>query len=227
MSNRDWALGLHRAFVQGVNDKLFPAFENIEAEADKFTEQEYERLGSMPSWGEGPGMDEIAETAEDRGIERYQDLVFVQVQLHALAVAGLYHLWERSLKDFLIRTLGWEGLTDDGRREVQNFRFAKLIDTLTEVGFAVREQSFFDQIEIASLVANACKHGEGPSFERLVEKAPELLRGPHKIELPFGIPQPDDLWIDAETFSKLDSAFTNFWKTMPEYLSIPSGWFKG
>ena len=88
-------------------------------------------------------------------------------------------------------------------------------------GFPVRDQDFFDYLESVSLIANTCKHGDGPSFERLVQKAPELFRGPHQVELSFGIPLPDDLWIDAETFSALAHAVEQFWLSMPENLPIP------
>lgn len=224
-ANRTWALNLHSAFVRGVQEKLFPTFENIEGEADAFAGREYERLGNMPGCEDGPDMSDIAETAMDLGVERYQDLVFVQGQLHALSVAGLYHLWERSLKEFLIRTLGWDGIPSEGVHEIQRYGFAKLVDTLTELGFAVRDQDFFDHFESVSLIANTCKHGDGPSFAQLVQKAPELFRRSHQIALPVGIiPLPDDLWIDAETFAVLAHAVEQFWLSMPEHLPIPAAW---
>lgn len=226
-ATRAWALGLHEAFVRGVQEKLFPAFDNIEAEAEAFAEQEYERLGCRPGWEGGPDMADIAESASDRGIERYQDLVFVQGQLHALSVAGIYHLWERSLKEFLVRTLGWTGMGPEGALEIQRAGFAKLVETLTELSFAVRDQSFFDNFETVSLIANTCKHGEGPSFERLADKAPELLRGPYPVVLPtpIGVPRPDDLWINAETFAEKAHSIEQFWHAMPEHLPVPAAWY--
>jgi hypothetical protein len=108
-SNRAWALAQHRALAKGMQDKLLPAFSDIESEANAFADWEYKRLSSLPSADDDFDMDEIAETARDRGIERYEDLAFAEGQLRALAIAGLYHLWERTLKELLVRTLGWEG----------------------------------------------------------------------------------------------------------------------
>lgn len=217
-SNRAWALGLHDAFVRGVNEKLFPAFENIEAEADAFASQEYERIGNLPCGADGPDMSRVAEVATDRGVERHSDLTFVQGQLHALAVAGMYHLWERTLKRFLLRELDLTGLSASQRKKIEFAGFDALVEVLGELRFEMRGKAFFSQLENASLIANAFKHGEGSSFERLKGKVPEALRGPYNMNQQLYAPRAEDLWIDVETFSTLASAFADFWQTMPEHL---------
>ena len=67
-SNRAWALGQLKAYVQGVQNKLIASFENIEEEAEAFAEAEYERMGSQPGCEDGPDLADIAETAHDRSV---------------------------------------------------------------------------------------------------------------------------------------------------------------
>ena len=222
-SNRAWALRLHRALVRGLREKLLPAFEDIESEAHVFAEVEYERLGRRPSWDGDVDMVAASEEAIERGHERYQDLVFVQRQFQALSIAGLYHLWERTLKEFLVRELDWKGTSGKFIQGVQRAGFNGLIDILADLDVAVRDQSFFNGLETIRLIANTCKHGDGPTFKRLLDKAPEFLRAPYQNGslFLFGTPGPDDLWIDASKIEELESAIDQFWLSMPEHLPIP------
>ena len=220
-SNRAWALAQHRALAKGIQDKLMPAFSHIESEANAFADREYKRLSSLPSADDDFDMGEVAETAIDRGIERYGDLAFAEGQLRVLAIAGLYHLWERALKEFFVRTLGWEGFPRKQIDKIQNAKFDELIDTLEKYGFLVKKECFFDRLDIVRLVTNTCKHGEGHSFEKLVDKAPELLRSRYRLEPPLFSPHPDDLWIDDQKFADLERAIERFWYVMPGRLLIP------
>jgi hypothetical protein len=43
----------------------------------------------------------VAEYAQEYGLSVYTDLEFVRQQVTGLAIAGLYHLWERLVKEFL------------------------------------------------------------------------------------------------------------------------------
>ena len=222
-SNRAWALGQHRALVRGVLEKLLPAFECVESEARAFAEAEYERLACRPSWDGDVDMVAVTEEAIERGHERCQDLVFVQGQLQALSIASLYHLCERTLKEFLVRELGWKGTSEKFIQRIRRAGFNKLIGILEKLDFAVCDQSFFNGLETVSLFANTCKHGDGPAFRRLAEKAPEFLCGPYQngpLFLNTKL-EPDDLWIEASKIEELESAIDQFWLSMPEHLPIP------
>ena len=186
----------------------------------------FERLTSQPAHEDFDGdLSSFAEDAMEEGIERYQSLEFVKGQLQALSVAGLYHLWERVLKEFIIRELPKESLVG-GTAKVQRADFSQLIDGLHAGGFDVRNEDFFDDLETSRLVANVCKHGDGSSFSNLKQKAPGLLLGPNEVrkQFPIGPPQPEDLWIKSKQIEEFGSAIERFWKTMPERLSVPQNW---
>lgn len=227
-ANRTWALRQHRALMRGVREKILPAFDDakMELEADAASDEAFERMISQPAPENFDGdLSDFAEAAIEEGVERYQSLEFVKGQLQALSVAGLYHLWERTLKEFVARELRKEGL-DSGTARVHRADFRQLIDGLTAAGFEVRKEDFFDDLEAIRLVANVCKHGDGSSFRNLEQKAPELLLGPNEVrnKFSFGKPQPDDLWIDADKIEAFGSAIERFWKAMPERLSVPESW---
>ncbi|MBF0262334.1 MAG: hypothetical protein HQL97_10935 [Magnetococcales bacterium] len=112
-SNRALALGQHKLYVQGVVNHLFATFQDVSQDPEYIVEQEYQKLCNTPVWDDSQicgDFDELAELAWDRGVERFQDLMFVKQQMMNLATAGLYHLWERTFKSFLERETNLSGL---------------------------------------------------------------------------------------------------------------------
>lgn len=223
-ANRAYALGQHRAYVGGVADKLYPAFDNIEEEAENFANEAYERFCQMPGYENGPDLGDLAEMAQDEAISRYEDLVFVKGELTGFATAGMYHLWEKILKSFIARELRHYGLTEERRREIENANFKKLKKWLTELGFDISHYPFGDQLDTSRLIANTVKHGDGYSCRQIAEKEPALLRGPNNLEIPFGEPHAEDLWIDATRFTAFADSIENFWNEIPERLPVPDSW---
>ena len=51
--------------------------------------------------GLGKMKEAVAEHAQEYGLSVYTDLEFVCQQVTGLAIAGLYHLWERLVQEFL------------------------------------------------------------------------------------------------------------------------------
>lgn len=223
-SNRAAAIRTLRAFADGIEQKLIPAFGDIENEADAFAAAEHDRMLAGPAWEGGPDAGDIAERAMDRGLARYEDLAFVRGHLHALAVAGLYHLWERTLKDFLLRELNWFGGDARNRKKLQHADFETLVAILGSMGFHIESDPFYRGMNLARLVTNAIKHGEGPAFDELKAVAPHLVRGPMGLDFDFTVATPDDIWIDGPAFAELAIAFRQFWEALPEDLSAPPGW---
>ena len=233
--NRYYALDSHFALQNGIKEKVFPVFENarIESEADDTADQALlRRLGEPFSEDDFTDPGDLTEYAFDEGLNHYLDLMFVKGQLQALSVAALYHLWERTLKEFLICELRTEGLTNRKSR-IENAGFGLLMDELAALGFNVREKNNFETLETVSLVTNVCKHGDGRSFDKLQQKAPELFPGQNewRIQIPGKIPEffkprAEDLWITPTRFEELGASIEKFWRSMPEYLPIPNSWLR-
>ena len=133
------AIGQHRTFVDGVSEKLFPAFDNMEAETDEHAERFYRLLCETSGFEDGP---DLSDYALEHGLGKYEDLMFVKGQLFALATAGMYHLWERTLKAFIKRELRFCGLTEVSKREIENANYHKLTRWLDSVvaGFTFQVQ---------------------------------------------------------------------------------------
>ena len=220
------ALGQHHAYVDGVSTKLVPAFDSIEAEAERYAEEEYQRFSQMPSWDGGPDLEDFAEQAFDSSVERYSSLMFVKGELIGFATGGLYHLWEKTLKSFLFLEFSKINLDGFVRKRIERSDFNALVQWLREWGFQEGEHSTIDLLDTCRLVANTVKHGEGVSCRELAKKAPELFRGSWDLELPFGEPNYEDLWIDPTKFDEFAKAIESFWREFPECFRVPPSFFE-
>lgn len=225
-SNRALALSQHKAYVEGVTEKLFPPFDNIKDEADKHADDIFRRFGEIHGWENGPDMADFADDAFEHGLEKYENLMFVKGQLSALATAGLFHLWEKTLKAFILRELGHYGLTEEGKREIENANHRTLTEWLCELGFELDGKKYMEELEICRLIANTIKHGDGPSCRQLAERAPNLLTSAYGIDLLLDQPSADNLWIEAESFERFAEAIETFWNEMPETLVVPPSWYQ-
>ena len=198
---QQYALDLVRAYSSGFADRVLPGFQDIEAEADAASEAYFNSRMNQVATEDGPWVDEgaVAEDAQEHGFSVYSDLEFVRQQVTGLAIAGLYHLWERLVKGFLERSFRAVDppVTPQAVRRAD---FNVVVGWLRErFGWDIEAESFFADLHQLHLVANVVKHGDGKSCEALLDKAPELFRDVIHLwgKDPRGA---DDLRVEREHF---------------------------
>lgn len=204
--------------MAGVTDKLIASFNDIEAEADQYADSMYEKFCQMPGYEDGPDLADLADMARDSGMEKYDNLIFVKGELIGIATAGLYHLWEKTLKSFIMRELRYYEITDENRKEIEGANYEKLKSILAFFNFEFSGLYYDDGLDTCRLIANTVKHGDGSSCKKLSEKSPELFRGPYELDLPIGKPRAKDLWINPAKFKECAGSVEAFWNEMPERL---------
>ena len=95
------------AYSSGFANRVLSGFQDIEAEAEAAGEEYFEsRMNREASEDDGVDEGAVADDAQEYGLSLYADLEFVRQQVTGLAIAGLYHLWERLVKKF-IETSSW------------------------------------------------------------------------------------------------------------------------
>ncbi len=87
--DRRYALELIDVYAREVTRRVLPVFDHIQRKVDDAANQCYDDTGNESA-------------AQERGISLYSDLKFGRDQATGLAIAGLYRLWERRLKEFLV-----------------------------------------------------------------------------------------------------------------------------
>lgn len=110
----------------------------------------------------------------------------------------------------------------------QNLPWSKLDDMFEHLrGFKLSYFRAYDDLDTLQLLANVCRHGDGPSLQRLSVKCPELWTGPIP-PMPGSIngsrPNPfraDNILISLDLLDKLTDAIQSFWN-QTEYIYLES-----
>ena len=104
---KHYTLDVVLAYSSGFANRVLSGFQDIEAEAEAAGEEYFEsRMNREASEDDGVDEGAVADDAQEYGLSLYADLEFVRQQVTGLAIAGLYHLWERLVKKF-IETSSW------------------------------------------------------------------------------------------------------------------------
>lgn len=95
----------HLFYVEQARKRLLTQFENIEAEADKASEDWLENNSHrFDPDRDDPGS--FYEAAGEAGIEFYRLLSDMRDQTQLSVVAGMFHEWDKQLRDWLVREIG-------------------------------------------------------------------------------------------------------------------------
>jgi len=220
---KHYALDLVRAYSSGFADRVLPGFQDIEAEADAASEAYFDSRVNQVASEEAYWVDEeaVAEYAQEYGLRVYTDLEFVRQQVTGLAIAGLYHLWERLVKEFIETSFLVVVDPPVTPEKVRGANFKDVVGWLRDhFGWDIKAEGFFADLDQLHLVANVVKHSNGKSCKVLLAKAPELFRDiSHLVGAnePWAseLPRADDLRLERENFVKFTRSVVQFIECFP------------
>ncbi len=195
--------------------RILDQFRDIEAEADRYAEESYDRRGQYFN----PDTDDPASSAEaawDDGVAYYGLLDDLRKQMILSIAAGMYHEWDKQFRDWLDRELGHNFSLDRIRPELWKQDIGTLFEMLELWGWDLKSQPFHDVIDSCRLIVNVYKHGHGTSLNQLKERFPQYLRS-------LGDPGTfgwdyvhyNQLEVDEEALTLFHGAFRDFWKYVP------------
>lgn len=222
---RDHLLRRHAFYVEQAKGRVLSQFKDINGEAEKFADDEYDRIGLQPAYYE---MDDCAaaEMANDRAQDFYGLLTDLHREMTLATLAGLYHQWDKDLRGFIDSELGKDGVaSDDIKKVVWKRDIAEVVKLLAEFGWDCRTDDFFADLDAARLVVNVYKHGKGKSLDDLVAQHPEFLReGLAGFSLGSSRDYVDHEWLSVsdEQFDRIATAIEAFWRAFPERLVYPT-----
>lgn len=214
---RQLILEKHDFYIEQLKVRVFSQLRDVAGEADRFLDAEYERLGSLPGDG-NTGLDEIAEEALDRGQAFYGLLSDLRKQMLLGALAGLYHQWDKELRDFIEHEIR-QDLDHAQATRVWSWDIKRVFDLLAAFAWDCRSCPFFPRIEACGLIVNVYKHGKGRSLDGLASRFPEYLDD--------GFTQPPEVtnfvdheWLSLseEQLGEIGGALRSFWEAYPERL---------
>lgn len=204
-------------FTDSIENRVLPAFEQIESEADAAIEKEWERLGD--TWSEYSDMGDYAELAYEAGIEYYQSLEAVRQALINITATTLYHLFEQQVFYFHRKQLLYP--EEEDTTQLINMKVFK--ERLFSSGISIETLSTWAKIEELKVVADVVKHAEGRSANKLRPLRPDLFNlhaiqketffnfgnSTHDVYLPLA---GQDIYLSIDDLRAYSSALVSFWQ---------------
>jgi hypothetical protein len=191
----------------------------MEAEADKAAEEYLEKMATHfhpdvhdPS--------DFNEAAYDKGIEFYQLLNEMLDNTRLSVIAGMYHQWDKNLRDWIVSEIRHWHQGESVTKAIWKADFTTIIGFLESVGFDVKKNSCYEQLNAMRLVVNVFKHGNGSSFDELKKTFPKffpgLLSGNGEHQFPFSVVEHNEMKVSDVDLKEFSEAILDFWMAVPE-----------
>lgn len=164
----------HDFYVEQVKKRLFAQFQDIEAEAETYGNEIYDAMGRYASKYDDPAM--YAEAAHDATVDHLIMLSDLHNQVVLGALAGIYHQWDKDLREFIARELR-HTTTDETIKSIWKANAGEVFDLLKDFGWDCRNTAFFPALDASRLIVNVYKHGNGKTLGDLSKKYPNYLVG--------------------------------------------------
>lgn len=161
------------AFAEAVEMRILPAFDGLEAEADRVANESWEEFQS--SYG-SPDDDPAAaaEMAYDAGLSHYFLLSGIRQGFLNLAATALYHLFEQQMLLLLRRQVLHPREEDDPKL----MSFDELRRRLKQYGLDMAGFVTWPKVVELRALANSVKHAEGRAANELRTLRPDLFTMP-------------------------------------------------
>ena len=167
----------HLFYVEQARKRLLSQFADIGSDADQAAEEWLEQSGQhFDPDRHDPG--DFYEEAENLGIEFYGLLSELREQTYLSVVAGMFHEWDKQLRDWLAREIQHWHRGDNVTSKVWSADFGQIADLLESFGWEIRSTDYFHTLDACRLVVNVYKHGKGKSLDELRKNFPEYLGDP-------------------------------------------------
>lgn len=216
---RQTLIDRHLFYVEQARKRLLSQFENMEADAEQAAKEWLEKSGRNFDPDRHDPSD-FYESAHEVGIEHYGLLNEMREQTRLSVVAGMFHEWDKQLRDWLIREIHhWHSGKRAGAK-LWTANFYEIVDLLESFGWKLRCSDFFRALDACRLVVNVYKHGDGASFDELKSMYPEYLEDPfhgsgggfsdasHRVF--------SDLKVSDIQLQAFSDAIVAFWENVPE-----------
>lgn len=213
---REHLIASHEFYVAEAKRRLLDPFtdESMTEDADAFAEA---WLARKPFDGDRDDPAAHYEQSWDESVTFYQRLADLRDNTRFSIIAGMFHEWEKQVRDWLGRELGHHGFGKHAHAAVWSVKLDELFDLFEACGWGVRTLGFFEQLHRCQLVTNVYKHGNGTSFEALKTVAPDLIGKSDGLPA-FFVSALDysSLRVVDDDLVRFADAITAFWRELPE-----------
>jgi hypothetical protein len=213
-----------QAFGKVLEERILPAFEVIEEEAECISDEEWKRLGQI--YGEDADPGDLAEAAQEAGIDHYTMMKNLEQGIINLFAVAAYHLFEQQLYVIHRREL----LSQAEENNAKFFTHEEVINRLNGYGIDLRNFQAWPKLQELRLITNTVKHADGWSASELKKLKPEMFSPRDPIfqkmprlspKTPLPVYQPlfgQDFYLTPEEFGHYVGSIIDFWQEIASVL---------
>ena len=206
----------HNFYIEQAKKRLLSQFENMEAEADQYSEDWLEQQAEDFD----PDHDDPSryyEQAHDASIDFYLMLENLRKNTRLSLVAGMFHEWDKQLRDWTTNEVRHWSNGDEVKKAIWRAPFECLIDLFEGLGWRIRSKGYFGSLNRCRLVVNAYKHGDGVALDEIRKSHPEFLKTSLDDDLKFlQYASHENLKIEDAHIDEFSSAIIEFWNDVPD-----------
>lgn len=219
----------HQFYAEQAQTRLLGQFKDIEGEADRAADEWLER-SSRRFDPDRHDIGEFYERAYDEGLAHYQLLSDMRDQTHLSIAAGLFHEWDKQLRDWMVREILHWHQGSEVRAKIWSQDIGGLADLFACLGWDFRNQPYYALIDACRLVVNVYKHGEGVSLDDLKKRYPRYLTA-HTQQFNENFIDYQDLRVTRQDIQEFSEAIISFWNDVPDNIWNDDGgevpkWFE-
>lgn len=215
-------------FSHCLTEKVLPAFQDLDSEADLRAQQVFDKYMSQPCGPDGPDFEpgDYAELAEEKGVEWYMAMTNMVQGMKNLFVVGLFHTYEQQFVSLYRHGIISEEDFNKPFSERYPSAFRNTRDKLLEIHINIEDINGRKTIQELEFAANTIKHAEGTSSNMLKEINPRLfqspylqglkfLKSPPNTSIPIHMPlYGEDIYIREDDFKRYADAIKAFWNDL-------------
>ena len=222
-SDRNYLIDNHNFYYEQANKRLLSQFSDIDKEAEDYRSEYFNKLSN----GFNPETDDpghLYEISSDAAGEHYVLLSDMQSSTGLSVVTGMFHDWEKRLRDWLTKEIQrWDASKQNEIKvAVWKANFSMIMELLEDLGWSPKNERYYETLNLCRLVVNVYKHGEGGAFEDLkIHKRRDEVFDMTLMEhfSDFGPERFIDyeiLKISPDKIKEFSDSIVEFWNSVPE-----------
>jgi hypothetical protein len=225
---REGLIARHKFFVAEGKARLTDQFsdkDSLEKEANDYADQWLERVSShFDPDRHDPG--DFYDQASDERLEFFFGLDELGNSARLALISGMFHLWERSLREWLTSNdgIGTFQIGEALPRAIWQANFSQIFELLEHGGLFLNGSNIKETLDACRLVVNTFKHGKGSSLVQLKLRRPELFdrygwRSQSQFAEYIEYADHADLYVGSEHIDEFSDAIVAFWEAIPEHIT--------
>lgn len=194
------------------------SWKNLDKQAEKYAEKKYQEIMSSNSNFDDISGYDAYEHAKSYSYSKADDLIFLRKITFESVLSNIYHLWEKQIKEFFIRSFNFRYDYHPFEETVNKMHF----EEFSQMFLGKIDRYLLDEIKTLSLIANVAKHGGGGSLTKLIEKRPDIFQVSPEIEKITNIKLRgyDNLNIEETDIKRYSKIINDFWINFPKELVL-------